>query len=124
MEGGLALSGIPLNSVILDPAPEARVPAGPLRVRGWAMGSAGRPLTSIEVSGDGGRTWVRPSLTDQAGQWTWTFWEATVRLSPGRHELVVRAGDQVSRQPASVRDVWNVKGYGNNAWHRLAVTAE
>lgn len=124
VERGQALSGVPLNSVILDPAPEARVAAGSLRVRGWAMGSSGRPLTSIEVSADGGRTWVRPSVTDQAGQWTWTFWEATVRLPPGRHELVVRAGDQAGRQPASVRDVWNVKGYGNNAWHRVAVTAE
>ncbi|MGH7525859.1 MAG: hypothetical protein ACREMX_04065, partial [Gemmatimonadales bacterium] len=27
-------------------------------------------------------------------------------------------------QPSTVSDTWNVKGYANNAWHRVAIRAE
>jgi hypothetical protein len=37
---------------------------------------------------------------------------------------VVRASDVAGAvQPARVRDTWNVKGYVNNAWHRVVIVA-
>jgi sulfite oxidase len=64
-------------------------------------------------------------MTSQAPDWTWTFWEAAPELAPGRCTLVVRATDSAGEtQPASVRETWNVKGYNNNAWHRVAVRVE
>jgi sulfite oxidase len=63
-------------------------------------------------------------LAPDRARWTWTRWEARVRLVPGRHTLVVRASDVAGAvQPARVRDTWNVKGYVNNAWHRVAIVA-
>jgi sulfite oxidase len=57
--------------------------------------------------------------------WTWSLWEVTVALSRGRHMLTVRAKDSTgAMQPAAVGDTWNVKGYVNNAWHRVPVQAE
>jgi hypothetical protein len=39
--------------------------------------------------------------------------------------LAVRASDTSGGvQPAAVWDTWNVKGYVNNAWHRIPVQAE
>ena len=39
--------------------------------------------------------------------------------------LAVRASDTSgATQPAAVWDTWNVKGYANNAWHRVPVQAE
>ena len=36
--------------------------------------------------------------------------------------IMARATDRTgATQPASVGGVWNVKGYNNNAWHRVAV---
>jgi sulfite oxidase len=121
---GVALCGVPLNAVIVEPTPESAVPAGRVQVRGWAMGSIGRRLSQIEVSPNAGQDWV-PARLSAGSEWTWTFWEAAVELPPGRHILVVRATDSAGvTQPETVSATWNVKGYGNNAWHRVAIDAE
>jgi len=122
---GVALSGVPLNAVILDPTPDQVIPAGPVRVRGWAIGSAGRPLTAVEVSPNAGHDWVQARFSTEGVGWTWTLWEAGLELAPGRHTLAVRATDSAgTTQPPTVSATWNVKGYGNNAWHRVAICAE
>lgn len=40
----------------------------------------------------------------------------------GEHALSVRAADDTATMPRSLAETWNVKGYGNNAWHRVPVT--
>jgi len=38
---------------------------------------------------------------------------------------VVRAADGVAPpQPVELREGWNVKGYANNAWHRVAIVVQ
>lgn len=122
---GIAMSGVPLNAVILEPAEDQIQAVGTARMRGWAMGSEGRPLVSVEVSPNDGRDWLPARIAVAGERWTWSFWEASVELEPGRHTLVVRATDAAgTSQPEHVGDTWNVRGYGNNAWHRVTVTAE
>lgn len=56
--------------------------------------------------------------------WAWSFWEATLELGPGEHRIVVRALDSsATTQPAMAAEVWNFKGYANNSWHGVKVTA-
>lgn len=125
VSAGIALSGVPLNAVILEPTLDQAVAAGRVTVRGWAMGSEGRPLTSVEVSGDGGQDWIRARICVEGEAWTWTFWEAAIELEPGSHALVARATDSAgTAQPPTVSATWNVKGYNNNAWHRVEILAE
>jgi hypothetical protein len=39
--------------------------------------------------------------------------------------LAVRATDTGgATQPPTVNETWNVKGYNNNAWHRVAIRSE
>jgi sulfite oxidase len=122
---GTALGEIPLNAVILEPTRDQIVSAGPVRVRGWAIGSGGRPLTSVEVSPNAGAEWRPARIAVPGSPWTWSLWEATLELARGRHMLAVRASDRSGVvQPAAVWDTWNVKGYVNNAWHRIPVQAE
>jgi sulfite oxidase len=48
-----------------------------------------------------------------------------VSLAPGSHTLAARATDGTGAvQPRTLGETWNVKGYGNNAWHRVAIRAE
>jgi sulfite oxidase len=125
VSGGTALSEVPLNAVILEPTRDQAVAAGPVLVRGWAMGSGGRPLTSVEVSPNAGADWRPARIAVPGAAWTWSLWEATLDLARGRHMLAVRARDTSgATQPAAVWDTWNVKGYANNAWHRVPVQAE
>ena len=122
--GGDALAEITLNSVILDPAPGQHVAAGPVVIRGWAIGTAARQITSVEYSTDGGVQWNAATLEAVQTRWSWTRWHATVVLPAGEHTLVVRASDgTAASQPRDVREAWNVKGYVNNAWHRVPVVA-
>ena len=125
VSGGVALSEVPVNAVIVEPAPDQVVAAGGVRVRGWAMGSAGRPLRRVELSADGGQCWTPAEITAQAPDWTWGFWESALELAAGPCTLVVRATDTAGRmQPAALSETWNVKGYNNNAWHRVSVRVE
>jgi sulfite oxidase len=122
---GVALSEAPINAVILDPTPDQVVSAGRVQLRGWAMGSAGRPLTAIEVSPNSGRDWVPARFSTEAEPWTWSYWETALELAPGRHTLAVRATDSTgAKQPTTLDEAWNVKGYCNNAWHRVSISAE
>ena len=109
---GAAMDGVPLNAVIADPAPGAVVPAGTIRLSGWAIGSECRPLTTIEVATDRTMEWVRAKTLGAGDRWTWSYWEATVPLVPGSHVLLVRASDESGTMPATVQETWNVKGYG------------
>ena len=122
---GVALTAIPVNSVIVDPAAPAVTPAGPLRIRGWAIGCNGEPLRSVEISGDAGRSWSRATVTVPGEKWTWSFWEGELTLQPGSHVLAARATDNGgATQPATIAETWNVKGYNNNAWHRVPITVQ
>ncbi len=122
--GGVALSAITLNSVILDPSPEQAVAAGPMLLRGWAIGTEACAITTVECSADGGAHWQPATLDAVRERWTWTRWQASVVLPEGRHTLMVRAFDESgATQPGELRDAWNVKGYLNNAWHRVNVVA-
>jgi len=120
---GLMLGESPVNSVICAPGEGETLAAGPVAVRGWAMVGGGREVARVELSLDGGRTWTLASLDSGGDRWTWRQWDATFDLPAGRHEIVCRAWDSAAQtQPEHPAQVWNFKGYANNAWHRLSVT--
>ena len=125
VSAGVAINTVPLNAVILDPTEGQVVRAGRAVARGWAMGCGGREIDAIEVSSNGGHTWTRARVVIRGEPWTWSLWEATMDLAIGPHTLVVRATDaDGTTQPATVNATWNVKGYSNNAWHRVTIRAE
>ena len=104
---GVTINDLPLNSAICEPAPYATLKPGCTTVRGYAIASA-RDVVRVDVSPDGGRSWNQAGLEhDAASPWSWTFWQATLDLPPGGHELVARA--------------WDFKGYLSAAWHRVPV---
>ncbi|HEY0514837.1 MAG TPA: molybdopterin-dependent oxidoreductase [Thermoanaerobaculia bacterium] len=122
-EKGMMLGESPVNSAICAPQEGERLPAGRVTARGWAVAGGGRQVARVDVSTDGGKTWrsVDPKRGD-AG-WTWSFWEIPLDLPPGGHEILCRAFDSAAQtQPDQIADVWNFKGYANNAWHRVRVT--
>jgi len=121
---GIALGEVGLNTAILVPLDDGRVPAGPIDVRGYAFAGGGRGIARVEVSGDGGATWVRADLSDDQGPWAWRLWDARIRLAAGTHEVVARAWDGAANsQPERPESVWNPKGYANWAWARIHVHA-
>jgi sulfite oxidase len=120
------LGEIPLNSVVCDPAEGALLAAGSVPVRGYAIAGDTRRVERVEVSGDGGETWVEATLEGHGNHpAAWCFWEAGLYLPPGASQIVVRATDSAGdTQPETVDEVWNFLGYANTAWHRVNVRAE
>ncbi len=120
---GMTIYDMPLNAAICEPGPDAKLKAGPTVVRGYAIATA-REIARVDVSSDGGRTWMQADLDHEAeAPWSWTFWSAVFDLATGEHELTARAWDSAGQtQPALPDDTWNFKGYLSAAWHRVHVS--
>jgi sulfite oxidase len=121
-ESGLMLGEFNVSSVITSPSAGETLKPGEAPVRGWAFAGE-RRVARVDVSVDGGRTWSTAELEPEKSRWTWRRWEARVELAPGATELVCRAWDTAAQtQPEDPEQVWNFKGYMNNAWHRVRVS--
>jgi sulfite oxidase len=121
---GMPLGLVALNSDVLSPADGAMLAAGPVEVRGYAFAGGERHVARVDVSLDGGVRWSQAELLDDLGPWAWRHWRITVELTPGEHEILVRAWDSsAATQPDDEAALWNPKGYVNNARPRVRVQA-
>ncbi|MGI8780653.1 MAG: sulfite oxidase [Solirubrobacteraceae bacterium] len=121
---GLPLGLVALNADVLAPADGATVAAGAVEVRGYAFAGGERHVARVDVSLDGGASWVQAELLDDLGRWAWRQWRLTVELVRGDHEILVRAWDSsAATQPEDEAALWNPKGYVNNARPRIRVRA-
>jgi DMSO/TMAO reductase YedYZ molybdopterin-dependent catalytic subunit/glyoxylase-like metal-dependent hydrolase (beta-lactamase superfamily II) len=120
---GTPLGELPVNSAICTPR-DGEAVRGRLRVRGYAItGGTGR-IERVELSLDGGKRFRPTRLLDGGDIGSWSLWEADLELDAGPGELVVRAWDSApATQPEDVARIWNLKGYLNNAWHRVRFAA-
>lgn len=116
------INEMPLNSAVLSPLESATVPAGKLTVQGFAICTQSL-VARVEVSGDGGKSWVRGELLKEGdSKWSWVHWRAELGLKPGGRQIVVRAFDSQGRgQPASAAPIYNFPGYLMTAWHSFNV---
>jgi len=119
---GIELGPLSMTSAILSPPDGAQVAGTRTEVTGYALTGQGRRVARVDVSADGGRTWVQAKVEDQPSPWAWQLWNATVSVSQGPTDLVARAWDDTgSTQPESPASLWNPAGYANNAWPRIRV---
>jgi sulfite oxidase len=120
---GISLGPIALNCEILRPDDGGRLPHGPTEITGYALAGDDRSVARVDVSLDGGGSWVQAELDAEDGPWAWQHWCTTVDLPAGRLEITARAWDSTGAlQPESPAHVWNPKGYVNNSWARIRLT--
>ena len=121
---GISLSSLALNCDILVPTDDAEISAGPPTIRGWAVASDGRGVGRVDVSLDEERTWRQADLEPVTRHWAWRRWSLTVEAQPGPISLTARAWDDTgATHPESPASLWNPRGYGNNAWGHVKVSA-
>jgi DMSO/TMAO reductase YedYZ molybdopterin-dependent catalytic subunit len=108
------------KSVIASPAPDAALTAGTQPIVGFAWsGYAG--IATVEVSTDGGETWIEAPIVEEAGPLSWVRFVYDWDAPPGEAVLSSRATDQRGlTQP--ITDDWNAKGYLMNAIYEVPVT--
>jgi DMSO/TMAO reductase YedYZ molybdopterin-dependent catalytic subunit len=118
------LESMPVRSIVSFPADESRLPAGTreIEVRGaaWAGDDA---VARVEVTIDGGATWVAATLQAPRNRYDWVRWSARLSLpGDGHYEIFSRATDDKGRAQPFRAAGWNPNGYGCNVVHRVAVT--
>jgi sulfite oxidase len=119
---GISLSSLTLNCDILDPTDDDRVPRGRLTIRGYGIAGDGHRVERVDVSLDDGLTWRQADLHPAPSEWSWRPWSLTVDVAPGPLRIAARAWDDTAAvQPESPATLWNPRGYGNNAWARVAL---
>ncbi len=62
-----------VRALIAQPTPGARIPASGAQVRGWVWSGAA-PIAGVEVSDDGGETWVQAELGARVSPYAWCAW--------------------------------------------------
>lgn len=115
------------NAVAFRPRNNQKAEKKPLSISGYCYTGGGRPVSRIEVSIDGGETWLlckktREELTNHGRCYAWVLWEVTAEdFDPSVHnEVTVRAFD-ISAQGMTPQHEWNLTGMMNNAYFRIKV---
>ena len=106
----------PVRSFLISPDGSSKIPVGmTVALRGIACSGFGG-VKRVEVSDDGGKSWMAATLGEDHGAYSFRTWEAAwTAKSPGRYTLAVRATDEKNNtQPDEA--VWNPGGY---LWNRI-----
>jgi DMSO/TMAO reductase YedYZ molybdopterin-dependent catalytic subunit len=117
---GEKVTGIKLKSIITQPLAGETLGPGTIVVLGAAYAGADR-VTRVDLSFDGGTTWMAAQLIGPDEPFAWRQWQYVwTGAGPGEYTLMARATDDRSRcQP--MQAAWNVLGYGNNGVREHAV---
>jgi sulfite oxidase len=125
-----AMQDMPVSSAITHVEVDAGGAAA--AARGWAWSGGGRAIARVDVSGDGGRSWVVADVThrprDESPSGTqsfgWTLWRADDVPLPrgGGAQIVVKAMDvAMNVQPERFEPHWNWRGVAGTAFDRVDV---
>jgi DMSO/TMAO reductase YedYZ molybdopterin-dependent catalytic subunit len=89
-----------------------------LEGRAW---SGRAPVERVEVSVDGGQSWLDTELEQSEHRWAWRRWSREWTAQPGDYTLTARAvAADGEAQP--VDQAWNRGGFANNAAQLIPVT--
>jgi DMSO/TMAO reductase YedYZ molybdopterin-dependent catalytic subunit len=109
-----------VKSFVTNPANEAEVEAGTVRIVGVAY--SGNGVESVEVSTDDGQTWQQAEFygTD-LGRYAWRRFTYAFDAEPGTYTIASRATDSEGNTQPEQR-LENEAGYLHNGWRDPAVT--
>jgi sulfite oxidase len=117
------IEAMPVKSTITAPEDQARVPLGPVTIRGFAWAGE-ESIDRVEVSTDGGSRWRAAELSGPKLPFAWRLWKAEWKPgAPGYYSVLSRATDSAGNvQP--IVSAWNPSGYLWNAIDRIGVLVE
>ena len=105
---GVPVTEQAIKSALALPWP-AELSAGRQRIHGYAQSPAG-PVTRVEWSEDGGRTWAEAEVSATQPDYSWARFEFEWDAASGEHTIMTRATDTAGNtQPDAVP--FNAKGY-------------
>ncbi|KAI4457921.1 sulfite reductase [Holotrichia oblita] len=126
-----SIQDLPVISAICKPSNEevVKVENGFITVKGYAWSGGGRKIIRVDLTTDGGKEWHVANFDHQIDHesprhWSWTLWTAKVPVSKGQKTVEVWAkaiDSSYNSQPDTIDNIWNYRGFLNNAYHRIRV---
>ncbi|EMS51776.1 Sulfite oxidase [Triticum urartu] len=122
----------PVQSAICTLEDVDVIKEGKARIAGYAVSGGGRGIERVDISVDGGKTWVEahryqksnvPYVSDgaQSDKWAWVLFEATLDI-PANAEIVAKAINESENAPRGQQCFKNVSALSMN--HKfLGITA-
>lgn len=111
-----------VKSLITSVTAGAKLGAGTHELRGVAW-SAGRGVSRVELSVDGGQSWAEAELLHDLGPRSWRAFVYPWQATPGEYQIMARATDlDGNTQP--LEPTFNLKGYLVNSVQRVPITVE
>ncbi|KAK9509718.1 hypothetical protein O3M35_006973 [Rhynocoris fuscipes] len=133
-----AVEELPVISAICVPSDGCEVDLNTetdICVKGYSYSGGGRRIIRVDLTCDRGNTWHTANLLKEgkkelrAGQnhWDWTLWEANIPITEDlaakkEFQIHVKAVDNsYSTQPECFRNIWNLRGIANVAYHKITI---
>jgi hypothetical protein len=116
------MTNMRVKSLIATPAEGARLTLRPQTLQGVAWTGANARIAKVEVSADGGSSWIVAELFGEDHPYAWRQWR--LRWNPphaGRFALIARATDTAGETQPLRTSPWNPGGYQWNAADGVAV---
>ncbi len=117
------VASLRVKSVIAAPLDGAQALAGmPLTIRGVAWSGDAGPVTAVEVSVDGGRTWKPAAMhQDQRSQFGWRQWEFNWTPSQEAYYTILARARDAAGNTQPLDQEWNPSGYLWNVVPRVGI---
>ncbi|XP_043490186.1 sulfite oxidase [Polistes fuscatus] len=127
-----AIQEMPVISAICKPEQSEKVTIkdGKIDVKGYAWSGGGKKIIRVDVTCDQGNTWHTADLVGQdlnakpGRHWSWTLWSISLPVDVKLKEVEIwaKAVDaSYNVQPETVKNIWNLRGFLCNAYHRVKV---
>jgi hypothetical protein len=110
-----------VNSLVTSHRDGAKVKAGKVTVAGLAW-DGGYGIGKVEVSTDGGKTWVSAKLGEDLGKFAFRPWSFDVQAKKGKTTLMVTATNAIG-QTQVTKLLFNGAGYHNNVMQSITLNA-
>jgi len=109
-----------VNSLITSHADGASVGAGPVEIGGIAW-DGGYGVSTVEISADGGATWVGATLGEDLGRFAFRTWKLAVTpKARGKQAVMARATNKIG-QTQTAELIHNPAGYHHNVIHNVTL---
>ncbi|XP_003695994.1 probable sulfite oxidase, mitochondrial isoform X2 [Apis florea] len=130
-----AIQEMPVISAICKPEQSEiiKVINGKINVKGYAWSGGGRKIIRVDVTNDQGETWHTANLDAEDNNakigryWSWTLWSVDLPVKKELKEMEIwtKAVDaSYNVQPESIKNIWNLRGFLCNAYHKIKVKLE
>jgi DMSO/TMAO reductase YedYZ molybdopterin-dependent catalytic subunit len=116
------VTSLRVKSVIASPLDGTSARLGDaVKVQGVAWSGDKGPITSVDVSTDGGRTWNAATLGAEKSQFGWRMWAFTFNADRESYYNVMARATDASGDKQPFAQEWNQSGYGWNVVQRVGV---